>query len=169
MSTLAPLMNDTSLSSAVQGNTGLFAVYCALMFVLCLYWVLMSSRLSGLVLSALVNRFLLNEGETLKIGAVNFSFTQGRIALGSITYTTRNTSTSAVSGFITVRYWRRHVRKGLVNKDSLPARILVELSGVEVQIFNNSDKFRDMQKTKFDKFFCCLVFVMMFFFFFFFL
>lgn len=118
------------------------------MGVVALYWVLASSRLAGLVVSTLVNNFLLPAGETITIGAVNFSFVHGRIALGSIRYTTRNTSTSAVSGFICVRYWRRRVRTSASKRDTLPPRITIELSGVEVQIFNNSDKFKEMQNLK---------------------
>ncbi len=148
MSTVAPLVNCTLSSGPCLPPIGLFALFCGLLFLVCIYWVLMSSRLAGLVVSALANRLLLPEGETLKIGAVNFSFTQGKIAFGSITYSTRNISVSAVSGFVTVRYWRRHVRRGITSKETLPSRVLLEFSGVEVQIFNNSDKFRDMQRTK---------------------
>jgi hypothetical protein len=148
MATITTFLNTTLALVPVPPNLGWFSGLAGAVGLIALYWVLTSSRLAGLVVSALCNRLLLGEGETLKIGAVNFSFTHGRIALGSITYTTRNTSTSAVSAFITVRYWRRHVRKGFSNKDGLPARVSVELSGVEVQIFNNSDKFKDMQRTK---------------------
>jgi hypothetical protein len=42
-----------------------------------LYWLLASSRLAGAVVSLLVNKLLLPPGETLLIGAINFSFPQG--------------------------------------------------------------------------------------------
>lgn len=131
--------------------------------VLCLYWVLASSRLAGFVISKLCNRFLLPVGDTgsllrwcvwrcshraVAIGAINFSFVQGRLAFGSLTYTSCNTSLSVVSGFVTLRYWRRHVQTGLKNPGQLPPRADVALSGVEFQIFNNSDKFRDLQRLK---------------------
>ncbi len=143
-------INATTVPT-LQNITPAVVVFVILLCVLglvALYWVLASSRMAGLVVSALVNRLLLSEGETLIIGAVNFSFTQGRIALGSLTYTTRNTSTSAVSGFVTVRYWRRSVQTEFANAGKLPPRISIDLSGVQVQIFNNSDKFAEMQRTK---------------------
>lgn len=69
----------------------------------------------------------------VSIGAINFSFVQGRVAFGSVTYTSKNTSLSVVSGFITLRYWRRSVRTGIKNPENLPTRVNVELSGVEFQ------------------------------------
>lgn len=124
--------------------------------VLVLYWVLASSRLAGFIMSFLCNKLLLPSGDTgsrrrrclgghspldiltdppaVSIGAVNFSFVQGRLAFGSLYYTTKNSSLSVVSGFVTLRYWRRNVRTALKNPERLPARLDIKVSGVEFQV-----------------------------------
>ena len=84
----------------------------------------------------------------MSIGAINYSSVQGRIALGSVVYTSKNISVSLVRCLVTVRYWRRHVQTSWKNEDRLPPRLNVHMTGLEVQIFNNSDKFDALAQLK---------------------
>ena len=111
MATMAA--NTTIPAMQVAGSAGnvvLFLVLVICMAVLCLYWLLASSRLAGVVVSLICNKLLLPEGDSVSIGAINYSSVQGRIALGSVVYTSKNISVSLVRCLVTVRYWRRHVQ-----------------------------------------------------------
>ena len=66
---------------ALEAEQVRFVVLCGVLGLVMLYWVLVSSRMAGLVLSGLANRLLLPQGERLNIKAINFSFTQGTLGV----------------------------------------------------------------------------------------
>lgn len=108
-------LNLTNLDDFVRIGTDpsfmtfLFSLLCGFLWVL--YITFYSSRIIGLVVTKVANRFI--KGGYVKIGSISVSVLSGKIMFRDAAYVTEDCSLRIQDGWIVFRWWRAYVPKDI--------------------------------------------------------
>lgn len=138
-----------------------FLVDWILTVVLCILVPFYFGRISAWILTQAVNVLLWRRHKVkITIQSIKISFLGGRIFFKNLTIVTRDSTVSFLEGSFTWRYWLLHTRvrgydsesrTGLdaINNEKLPARFLLQCSGVEIFVYNHFDAYESLLKEHF--------------------
>ncbi|XP_060534290.1 bridge-like lipid transfer protein family member 1 [Cylas formicarius] len=121
----------------------LFSLIFAVLWVI--YITFYNSRLTGYILTKVVNKFVADG--YFKIGSLSVNALSGKIMFRDLIYITNDCTIRVQDGYLIFRWWRsyvpRDVSEDLSHSDT---RLSVMLNGFEVHVYNRSDMYTRLAK-----------------------
>eukprot|EP00026_Physarum_polycephalum_P007866 Phypoly_transcript_07936.p1 GENE.Phypoly_transcript_07936~~Phypoly_transcript_07936.p1 ORF type:complete len:507 (-),score=47.97 Phypoly_transcript_07936:28-1548(-) len=124
----------------------LFVLFTVLLGVLITIFLFFSSRVLGFVVSKLLSTFWVGSEGFIHIGTMNISVLTGRILMGDVVYSTKDTCIRIVDCIFTFRWWIKSVRESAVVNAEKESRLSVALEGLEYLMYNNTFKYDHLEE-----------------------
>ncbi|XP_076446239.1 bridge-like lipid transfer protein family member 1 isoform X6 [Babylonia areolata] len=121
----------------------LIAIVCAQAWTI--YLTYYNSRVIGLILTAILNRFI-KDGH-IRLGSFSFSVLSGKLMFRDVHLITEDFSVRIQIGWIIFRWWRPYVYKHLTEDMShSETRLSVFVDGFEFHVYNRSQTYANLEK-----------------------
>eukprot|EP00794_Sanderia_malayensis_P007184 gene7184-7990_t len=115
-----------------------------------------NSRLLGLIVTKLINKFYMDEDSYFGLGAFSFSLLSGKIMFRDLKYITKDYSIRVVDGFAIFSWWLKYIPDdseeyhGILRhseeNDSSLNRLTIQLNGFECHLYNRSSVYDRLQE-----------------------
>ncbi|XP_074650444.1 bridge-like lipid transfer protein family member 1 [Tubulanus polymorphus] len=105
-----------------------------------------NSRILGLILTALLNKFMKNYGH-FQFGSFSFSVLSGKIMFRDVHYITEDYSIKVMDGWIIFRWWRPYIYKeDGADMSHSETRLSILFDGFEIHVYNRSESYAKIER-----------------------
>ncbi|KAJ3160450.1 hypothetical protein HDU86_000784 [Geranomyces michiganensis] len=127
-----------------------FIVYTWVVAIVALFYFFYLNRVVGQLIGRLLCIYTWRKYKAyLELESIHFAPLSGRILFRNFRYYSRNQSVHVLRGYVTFRYWLRHVRQESDNSDitpqDLPSRFMIRVDGLEWFIYNRTPAYEHLQ------------------------
>lgn len=106
-----------------------------------------NSRLTGYVITKLVNRLYISKGCFFNIGSFSFNALSGKIMFRDVVYITHDYTVRVQDGYLIFRWWRNYVPKDVSEDLShSDTRLSVMLIGFELHVYNRTELYSKLEE-----------------------